>query len=81
MINNSLDTSLKEREDNTDREDDKEEVDEDKEDTEGDDHPTVVIEDVDKTRTNKDFDQRIPVRKTAAPLGSISELLAFDKEI
>lgn len=41
----------------------------------------VVIEDFDKSKTNKEFDQRIPVRKTAAPLGSISELFAFDKEI
>lgn len=41
----------------------------------------MVIEDFDKSRTDKEFDQIIPVRKTAAPLGSISELLAFDKEI
>lgn len=67
-------------EDEVDDEDEVEEE-EDEEDTEGDDHPTVVIEDFDKSRNDKEFDQRIPVRKTSAPLGSISELLAFDKEI
>lgn len=64
-------------------EEDEEEEDavEENDEEEGDDHPTIVIEDISKPR-DKDIEDSVlrkPVSKVA-PLGSMSELVDFDRE-